>query len=180
MSRRTPLTLVVSVLVAAACSTAGGGSGPAAIEPRDGKSGLHLSGTVDGRQLVVSDGAPELRLGDCDVNDGSDGDLCFFSQEVDGGFFAMIVENPEAVVEGRVEVVGSSCRSPQCEEVGAGAIVDLQFDPGGPRTRATGGNLTLSTVEEARRYGGTLNLDLPDGRVGGTFQIVPRPEEPSE
>lgn len=170
--------VVVSVLLATGCSTAGGGTGPAAIEPRDGKSGLHLSGTVDGRQVVVSDGAPVLRLGDCDVNDGSDADLCFFSREVNGGFFAVLIENPDAVMEGRVEVVDSSCRSPRCEEVGAGAIVDLQFEPGGPRTRATGGNLTLSTVEEGRRYGGTLNLDLPEGRLGGTFQIVPRPEEP--
>ena len=180
MSPRLTLIVVVSVLLATACSTAGGGKGAAAIEPRDGKSGLHLSGTVDGRQVLVSDGAPELRLGDCDVNDGSDGDLCFFSSEVDGGYFALLVENPDAIVEGRVEVVGSSCRSPRCEEAGAGAIVDLQFEPGGPRMRATGGNLTLSSVEEGARYGGTLNLDLPDGRLGGTFQIVPRPDEPSE
>ena len=180
MSPRLTLIAVASVLLATACSTAGGGTGPAAIEPRDGKSGLHLSGTVDGRQFLVSDGAPELRLGDCDVNDGADRDLCFFSSEVDGGYFAVLIENPDSIVEGRVEVVDSPCSSPRCEDVGAGAIVDLQFEPGGPRTRATGGDLTLSVVEEALRYGGTLNLDLPEGRITGTLQIVPRPEEPSE
>lgn len=180
MIRRTTLVVVVLALGVAACGTAGGGTGPAAIEPRDGQSGLQFSGTVDGRQFVVNDGAPILRLGDCDVNDGADTDLCFFSREVDGGFFGLIVENPEAVVPGRVEVVDSSCRSPHCEDVGAGAVVDLQFEPGGPRTRATGGDLTMTTVERGQRYAGTLNLVLPDGRIGGTFQVVPRPEEPEE
>lgn len=165
--------------VTLACGTSGGGTGPAAIEPRGGQSGLQLSGTVDGRQVAVNDGAPVLRLGDCDVNDGIDTDLCFFSREVNGGYFAIIVENPDAVTEGRVAVTDSDCRSPRCEEVGDGAVVDVQFERGGPRMRAVGGDLTFTSVEEAKRYGGTLNLRLPDGRVGGTFQVVPRPEEPS-
>lgn len=176
MSRGFPLVAVVLAALTAGCSTAGGGTGPAAIEPRDGKSGLQLSGTVDGRQVAVNDGAPVLRLGDCDVNDGADTDLCFFSRELDGGYFAVLIENPDAVVEGRVEVTGSSCVSPRCEDVGGGAVVDLQFERGGPRVRATGGNLTFTTVEKAQRYAGTMNLQLPDGRLGGTFQIVPRPE----
>ena len=162
----------------AACGTSGGGTGPAAIEPRDGRSGLQLSGTIDGRQVAVLDGAPVLRLGDCDVNDGADVDLCFFSRLVDGGFFAVLIENPAAVTEGRVPVISSDCRSPYCDDEAAGAVVDLQFEPGGKRTRATGGSLVVTTVEEAKRYAGSLNLVLPDGRLTGTFQVVPRPEEP--
>jgi hypothetical protein len=168
------------VLVAAAflsaCGTSGTGTGVDAIQPRDGRSGLQLSGTIGGRQVAVNDGAPVLRLGDCDVDDGADTDLCVFSREVDGGYFALIVENPDAVTVGRVDIVDSDCRSPNCEAVGDGAVVDVQREPGGPRTRATGGNLTFETVERAQRYAGTINLELPDGRLSGTFQIVPRPE----
>ena len=164
--------------VLAACGTSGGGTGPAAIEPRDGRSGLQLSGTIDGRQVAVLDGAPVLRLGDCDVNDGPDVDLCFFTRLVDGGFLAVLIENPEAVTVGTVAVVDSDCRSPRCEDETGGAVVDLQFEPGGPRTRATGGSLVVTTVEEAQRYAGTMNLVLPDGRLTGTFQVVPRPDPP--
>ena len=172
------LAAALAAALLAACGTSGGGTGPAAIEPRDGRSGLQLSGTIDGKQVAVLDGAPVLRLGDCDVNDGGDTDLCFFSRLVDGGFFAVLIENPAVVEVGMVPVVDSDCRSPRCEDETAGAVVDLQFEPGGPRTRATGGSLDITTVEEAQRYAGSLNLQLPDGRLTGTFQVVPRPEEP--
>lgn len=180
MTSRRLAALVMGVALAAACGTAGTGTGVSGIEPRDGRSGLQLSGTVGGRQFAVNDGAPVLRLGDCDVNDGADTDLCFFSRDIDGGFFALIVENPEAVTVGRVNVVDSDCRSPNCEEPGAGAITEVQFQPGASRVRATGGVLQFTTVEPSQRYAGTLNLELPDGRIGGTFEVVPRPAEPSE
>jgi len=175
--RRVLLAAVAAALLMA-CGTSGGGTGPAAIEPRDGRSGLQLSGTIDGKQVAVLDGAPVLRLGDCDVNDGADVDLCFFSRLVDGGFFAVLIENPDAVTEGQVPVLDSDCRSPFCDDETGGAVVDLQFEPGGPRTRATGGNLDVTTVENASRYAGTMNLTLPDGRLTGTFQVVPRPDPP--
>lgn len=150
----------------------------AAIEPRDGRSGLQLAGTVDGRQFAVNDGAPVMRLGDCDVNDGADIDLCFFTREVDGGFVAIVVENPDIVAVGDVEVAQSSCRSPHCGDVDDGAVVELQLAPGTPRVRATGGRLRFDTVEERKRYAGTLRLTLPEGSLSGTFEVVPRPEEP--
>lgn len=176
MTQRRIAALLTVAALATGCGTAGTGTGVGAIEPRNGRSGLQLSGTIDGRQFAVNDGAPVLRVDDCDVADGADTDLCFFSRELDGGYFAMIVENPEAVVEGSVDIVGSGCLSPNCEEVGAGAIVDVQFERGGPRTRAVGGSLTMRTVEERQRYGGTMNLELPEGRITGTFEVVPRPE----
>ena len=166
------------VVVLTGCATSGGGTGVSSIEPRDGLSGLQLAGTLGGRQLVVNDGAPVLRLGDCDVNDGSDTDLCFFSREIDGGFFALIVENPDVVQEETVAVVESPCRSPHCDDVTGGILVEVQREPGGPRDRATGGQIEFSTVEEGRRYAGTLRLVMADGTFSGTFQIVPRPEEP--
>ena len=175
-----PRLLAAALCTAVALTGCGtsGGTGPAAIEPRNGLSGLQLSGTIDGRQVAVLDGAPVMRLGDCDVNDGADTDLCFISRLVDGGFFELLIENPEALTTGVVQVVDSDCRSPFCEDVAGGVVVDLQFEPGGPRTRATGGRLDVTTVEEAKRYAGDLNLTLPDGRLTGTFQVVPRPDEP--
>lgn len=175
MRRRLLAAALTAAAVLPAC-TSGGGTGPAAIEPRDGLSGLQLSGTIDGRQVAILDGAPVMRLADCDVNDGVDTDLCFLSRMVDGGFFEMLIENPDALTTGVVPVVDSDCRSPLCEDVTGGVVVDLLFEPGGPRTRATGGRLDVTTVEEAKRYAGDMNLMLPDGRLTGTFQVVPRPE----
>lgn len=170
-------TALVAAITLAACGTSGGGTGPAAIQPRGGQSGLRLSGTVEGRQVAVNDGAPVMRLGDCDVNDGPDTDVCFLSREVNGGYFAIIIENPDALEVGRVEVIDSACRSPFCNDEADGAVVDLQFERGGPRTRATGGTLTMTAVEPGARYAGTMSLTLPDGRLGGSFQVVPRPDE---
>ena len=169
---------VLLMLGLVGCATSGGGPGVSSIEPVGGRSGLQLSGTLGGRQLAVNDGAPVLRLGDCDVNDGSDTDLCFFSRELDGGFFALIIENPDVVVEETVDVAEDPCRSPHCDDVTSGILVEVQREPGGPRDRATSGRVEFSTVEEGRRYAGSLRLVLPDGELSGTFEIVPRPDEP--
>ena len=179
MTRRILAALLSGAALAAGCGTAGTGTGVAGIEPREGRSGVQLTGTIDGRQVAVNDGAPVLRVDDCDVNDGIDADLCFFSREVDGGFFAIVIENPAALDVGTVPVIQDACRSPHCDDVTGGALVELQFEPGGERLRATGGSVALSIIEEAKRYAGTLTLTLPDGRLGGTFEVVPRPEEPS-
>lgn len=176
MTPRRIAAAAAAALLSAGCGTAGTGTGVGSIEPRDGRSGLQLSGTIDGKQFAVNDGAPVMRLDDCDVNDGPDTDLCFFSRDLDGGYFALIIENPEAVKVGRVEVVASPCVSPNCEDPGAGAIAEVQFERGAPRVRAEGGSLTFRTVEPAQRYSGTMNLELPDGRITGDFEVVPRPE----
>lgn len=177
MTRRRAAALLAGAVLISACGTAGTGTGVSGIEPRAGRSGLQLSGTIDGRQLAVNDGAPVLRAGDCDVNDGADTDVCFFSRTLDGGFFALIVENPESLTPGRVDVVDSTCQSPNCEDPAGGAITEVQFAPGAPRVRATGGVWRFTTVEPSQRYAGTVNLQLPDGKISGTFEVVPRPEE---
>lgn len=163
-------------LLLGACGTGGSGTGVNAIEPREGRSGLHLAGTVEGRQFAVNDGAPVLRVADCDVNDGADTDLCFFSRQVDGGFVGIVVENPNVVTEGSFDVIDPECVSPNCDDVTGGVIVELQMAAGAPRTRGTGGRVQFDVVEDGNRYAGTLNLQLPDGRLSGTFEVVPRPE----
>ena len=176
MTTRRLTALVLAAALLGACGTAGTGRGVDSIKPRDGRSGLQLSGTLDGRQVAVDDGLPVLRLGDCDVNDGADTDLCFFTKELDGGFFAIIIENPDAFVEGTVPVIESPCRSPHCDDVTGGVLVELQRAPGAPRTRATGGQFTVTDVATATHYAGQFNVEMPDGRFGGTFEVVPRPE----
>lgn len=173
---RSALCAAILAIAAVACGTSGTGSGVGAIEPRDGKSGLQLSGTIRGRQIAVNDGAPVLRVGDCDVNDGMDTDLCFFSRDLDGGFFGVVIENPDAVEAGTLPVVDAPCRSPRCDDVDDGVIVELQFERGAPRTRATGGDIVFTSVEKGELYSGRLNLTLPEGRIAGSLEVVPRPE----
>ncbi|HVM18355.1 MAG TPA: hypothetical protein VM307_00175 [Egibacteraceae bacterium] len=174
------VAVALAALLLAGCGTSGSQTGVAAIQPRDGRSGLHLSGTIDGRHIVVNDGAPVLRLADCDVNDGVDVDLCVFSREINGGFFAFFVENPDVLEAGTIPVVDDACRSPRCDDVTDGAVVELQFQPGAKRLRATSGRLELVDVVEGQRYEGNVSLQFPDGRLSGTMNVIPRPDDDEE
>lgn len=170
--------LPVLVLALVACGTAGTGEGVAGIEPRDGRSGLVLSGVIRGRQVAVSDGAPRMRVDDCDRNTGRDLDVCFFSRDIDGNFLAVIIENPDALAGGKqLPVADPGCQPQVCDEVTDVAIVDVQLGADTPRMRATGGRLSLDVVQPRFRYAGTLRLQLPDGELSGTFDVVPKPEQ---
>lgn len=172
------LAAAVAVMMLSACGTAGTETGTAAIEPRDGKSGLSLTGTIDGRQVAVSTGLPEMLLDDCDVNAGFDVDLCFFAADLDGTTFGLIFENPDVLVAGTtLAVTPSACAREVCDTVTDGAVVDVQRGVGSDRVRATGGQLVVDVVEKGKRYAGRMNLLLPEGRIGGTFDVVPRPDE---
>jgi hypothetical protein len=169
---------VVLAVTLAACGTGGTGTGVSAITPRDGRSGLSLTGTIGGRQVAVSDGAPRLILDDCDINTGFDVDLCFFSRDIDGTTFGIVIENPDLLVAGeRLPVVASTCHVRACDGVTDGLVVDVQLGVGKDRVRADGGHVDVTFVDTADRYAGTLNVTLPDGRIGGTFDVVPRPDE---
>ena len=180
-ARRVPAIGLAVGLVAAVltgCGTAGTGQGVAGITPRNGRSGLSLSGTVDGRQIAVNDGAPRMRVGDCDPNQGPDTDLCFFSRAIDGNFFALIVENPDALAADQaLPVAAEQCAPQACDEISDVAVVDVQLGVGTQRVRAEGGQLRTTTVQPLRRYAGSLTLELPNGRLSGTFEVVPRPRE---
>lgn len=177
MTPRALAAAVLGGLLLTACGTAGSDRGPAGIRPVDGRSGLQLTGTVRGRQFAVNDGAPRLRVGDCDVNEGGDRDVCFFSRDLDGRFFSLIFENPATLVAGEtVPVVDPGCAPSLCDDVTDGAIVDVGFAPDERRVRAEGGSVILRTVEAGARYSGTIRLELPDGNLSGSFEVVPRPE----
>lgn len=171
--RRLPSTLlaIAAALLLVGCSTA---QGDAPRTGREGAAGVQLSGTLEGRQIAVREGSPDLLVGDCDPRTGPDEDVCVITQTVSGELFVLVLENPD-VLEGGADlpVESSRCRGAQCDEIAEHAVVDVQLG-GGSRIRATGGELELETVEPFLRYTGRLRLELPDGRISGRLDVVPR------
>lgn len=163
------------VVAALAVLLAGCWSAPAqTVQPRDGRAGLQLAGTVGNRQLAVSDGAPRLSVGDCDPASGGDADVCIIADDIDGQLVVVVFENPDLLASGAtLPVVDAPCADPGCDDVTDGAVVDLQLGTG-ERQRATGGSVELSTVAPFRNYVGELRLELPSGTVSGAFDVVPR------
>ena len=166
--------------VALAAALAGCGEAPDDLpDPRDGRSGVQLSGTVRGRQVAVNDGLPELVVGDCDVAAGADDDVCVVSEDLSGAPFVLVFENPAALRPDTTLAVGGTCGTPEaCDAVVAEAVLDVQLDQGDERRRATGGEVRLTVVEPSQRYAGELRVELPGGSVSGTFDVVPRPDRP--
>lgn len=174
LARACAATLLVAAL--AGCTTGGTGEGVAALKPRDGRSGLQLSGTVEGAHVVANAGAPELLIGDCDPNDGFDRDVCFLTDDIHGDVFVLSIENPAVLAGGATYDVVADCATPErCDGVTDGVVIDLQVGVG-ERLRVSGGTLHLEALEPLRRYRGRVTLDLADGRLSGTFDVVPRPD----
>lgn len=165
--------MLAAVAVLAGCTADAEGMPPA----RDGRSGLQATGTIEGRQVAVGRGLPQLVVGDCDPIDGPDSDVCIITDTIDGRLLVLALENPDALVEGETIAVGDpSCATPAaCDAVTDVAIVTVKLDTDDP-VRATGGTLRMTRILEFRNYVGELSLDLPDGRLNGTFDVVPRPE----
>jgi hypothetical protein len=170
---------VLAALLAALLTSCGAepvGSGPSAVRPRDGRSGLRLAGVIRGQQLAISDGLPRLEATDCDPGDGIDQDVCVVSRTIDGTLFVLVFENPAVLKPGMLSVAPGDCARPEdCDRVTGVAVIDIQA---GVRTRvrAQGGSLTFDIVEPRQRYVGSLSLQLPNGRIDGEFDIIPRPE----
>lgn len=165
---RAAVVLAVLSILAAGCWSTPTGT----PQPRDGRSGLQLTGTVDGRQLAVSDGAPDLDVGDCDPDVGGDADVCAIAGDIDGQLVVLVIENPDVLrAPASLPVVDPPCGD-DCDDVTEGVVVDLQLGTG-PRTRATGGRLELTVLQPFARYAGDVRLQLPSGRVSGSFDLVP-------
>lgn len=171
MSRR--LLLLAAAALLAACGT---GEQPQTPQPRDGRAGLQLSGTVAGSQLAVSDGSPDLIVGDCAVAGGDASDVCVISRDLRGGEVTLAVRNPDVLVEGRtVPVRDSDCAGSACDAVTDGAVVDVLVGEEYQR-RVETGTLMMTAVQERQHYAGRLQLHLPDGVLSGHFDVVPRPD----
>ncbi|WP_370327854.1 hypothetical protein [Euzebya sp.] len=176
MTRRALSLLVLLAAVVAGCGETPGDVLP---PPRDGRSGIQLSGTLGGRQAAVNDGLPEVNFGDCDVAEGPDRDLCVITEDISGELIVIVFENPAAFVAGeRLAIDDASCGDADaCDAVTDVALVDVRVGDG-PRVTATGGSVTLEVVEDLARYRGDLDVRLPDGgRLTGTFDLIPRPDE---
>jgi hypothetical protein len=172
------VTGVVVVLCAAVMAAGCTAARVEQVQPRDGRSGLQGAGTLEGRQIAVAQGLPELLVGDCDPPDGADDDVCVITGSVDGRLFVVSFENPAVLVEGEtVPVVAPRCATPAaCDAVTDGAIVTIKLDVDDP-VAATGGSVTIQRIEPFRNYAGDLTLRLPTGTFSATFDVVPRPED---
>ncbi|QBI21207.1 hypothetical protein ER308_17615 [Egibacter rhizosphaerae] len=163
--------LLGALVVLSACGTA------AVDDSREAGSGLELTGDVDGARVTVNDGAPELVVGDCSPRFGPGTDVCAISRAVGGEVFVLSIENPEVLEVGdTLDVAASDCRGPTCDDVTEHAVIDVQLGAN-DRVRAQGGTLRVDVVEEFRRYAGRLRLELPDGRLSGSFDLVPLPDD---
>ncbi|MGH8884993.1 MAG: hypothetical protein ACRDYX_07450 [Egibacteraceae bacterium] len=168
--------LALLAVLLTGCGGTPAGSGPSAVRPRDGRSGLHLAGVIRGQQLAVSDGLPRLEATDCDPNDGADQDVCVVSRTIDGTPFVVVFENPAVLEPGTLRVESGGCARPEdCDRVAGVAVIEVRAGVR-DRVRAQGGSLTLEVVEPGRRYVGSLSLELPNGRIDGDFDLIPRPE----
>lgn len=160
--------LLVAALLPAGCVT----SGP---QPRDGRAGLQMSGTVGGSHVAVSDGNPRLIVGDCDVVGGAAEDVCVVSHDVRGQEVTLALRNPAVLAEGeRLVIEDPGCAAGACDSVTDVAVVDVTI--GDAQRRATGGTLTVTTLDAEERYAGGLRIELPDGVLSGHFDVVPQPD----
>jgi hypothetical protein len=146
------------------------------VQPRDGRAGLQLTGTVAGRQVAVSDGAPQLDVGDCDPGSGGDADVCAIADDIDGQLLVLVIENPDVLrAPASLPVVDPGCGD-ACDDVTDGVVVDVQLGTA-PRIRATGGQLDVRVLQPFVRYAGEVRLRLPSGSLSGSFDLVPIDED---
>lgn len=147
-------------------------------DPRDGRSGIQVSGQLPDRQVAVSDGLPTVNFGDCDPNEGVDDDVCVVTETIQGEILRVVFENPDVLQEGAVLPVGSDCANPTaCDAVLDRAVIEVEFGTEG-RVRATDGTLRVEVAEPSVRYRGEFDIRLPGGgSLSATFDLVPRPDE---
>ena len=166
---RAPSVVTVLVMLLSGCW-----STPAqTVQPREGRAGLQLAGSVQNRQLAVSDGSPQLNVGDCDPDAAGDADVCVIADDIDGQLVVLVFENPDVLrSDVSLPVVDPGCTD-GCDDVTDGVVVELQLGTG-PRLRARDGRVDLRRVEPFSNYVGDLRLDLPSGSVSGSFDVIPR------
>ena len=142
-------------------------------QPREGRAGLQLTGSIAGRQLAISDGAPRLTSGDCDPDVARDNDVCAIGESIDGELVVLVFENPDVLVAGATVPVADPGCGARCDEVSDTAVIDLQLGTA-RRMRARGGRLEVRAVTPFTRYAGDVRLLFAAGSVSGSFDVVPR------
>lgn len=174
--RRAAAAAALAGLLTLAGCGAGGGAEGGHQPPREGRAGLQLSGTFAGRQLALSDGAPDLLVDRCAQRTGMEAPVCFASRDIDGTPVTVILHNPDVHEPGTTVPVSGVCREPEeCRAVEDAAVIDVQV--GRRRQRARSGRVTVREVTPGSYYSGELLLRFRDGSLTGDVDVVPRPEE---
>lgn len=137
-------------------------------QPVSMADGLQVTGQLDGHRLAVSDGEPEVALGDCDAPDGVDEDLCIVARTIDGATLSLVIENPALLVEGESFAV-SSCEG-HCDDHVAGVVIEVRLD--GTTRRASGGAVDVITT--GSRWAAEFRARFGAGdSLAGSFDVRP-------
>lgn len=164
--RRRLAGVLLAALVAAGCA-----EGDVVQEqPETGRDGLQATGRLGGSRVAISSGDPNVTFGDCDPGDGLDEDLCLVARTIDGLRVNLVIENPDAMVEGEVlPVRADTCTGEACDAVTDHAVIDLRVE--GEQFRARGG--TLRTRAAGERYVADVDIRFPDGdNLVGSFDVA--------
>lgn len=138
-------------------------------QPASTVDGIQLTGQLDGHRLAVSDGEPEVVLGDCDAADGVDEDLCVVARTIDGATLAIVIENPFALSLAD-DVAVTSC-SGRCDDA-AGVVAEVRLD--GAAKRATGGAFSIKELGPRWVMSFTIRFGGGDA-LSGEFDVRPQP-----
>lgn len=143
-------------------------------QPEVPDDGLQATGLLGGSRVAISRGEPDVVDGDCDANDGTDRDLCMRVRTIDGVSLNLVLENPDALEEGRrLEVRPDTCG--HCDDVDTHAVVRLRI--GGDTLQAEAGHVTPTAVGD--RTAAAFDLRLPGGdRLTGSFSVRPGAARP--
>lgn len=174
--RPSPLSLLL-ILALALLTACGETPGDILPDPRDGRSGIQLSGLLSDRQVAISDGLPVLNTTDCDINEGQDRDVCVVTEDISGEQIRIIFENPDVLQAGAVLPVGSDCATAaDCDAVLDRAVIEFAFGTDAP-VRAVSGTLRIDLADPGLNYRGDFDVRLPNGSLNATFDLIPRPDE---
>ncbi|MDX1511678.1 MAG: hypothetical protein R3249_10040 [Nitriliruptorales bacterium] len=136
-------------------------------QPVSSVDGIQATGQFDGHRIAVSDGEPEVALGDCDLPDGVDEDLCIVAFTIDGSTLALVVENP-GVLEVGDGVPITNCAG-HCDDA-EGVVVEVRLD--GVARRASSGSADIAEAGPRWRLAFTLRFGGAD-RLTGEFDVRP-------
>lgn len=165
MSRVTVLLACLALL--GGCVVPDAGEGGQRQPEAGGDDGVQASGTLDQRRISISNGAPDVIIGDCDPGIDLDEDVCFVTRTIDGDTIAFVIENPAVLVVGEtIPIVDDGCDL--CDDVTAGVVVDLRLN--GAVRRVEAGRIDV--IETGERYAGDFRLDFANGdRMTGSFNV---------
>lgn len=162
------LIAAVFVVVLSGCF-----AGPRQPQPVGPDHGIQLSGRLGGVGVNISDGDPQVLLGDCDPGDGRDEDLCISSRTIAGSPLGLVIENPRVFVPGATVRPADPRRLgclPYCDEVRGGRVV-IEVRADGDQQFVVGGRLTVR--QAGPRYAAGFILRLHGGTLTGQFNVGP-------